>query len=215
MEIQFSKRIEILQLTKMLVDKIKPIGFIEIGSQYGHDANFIGNFWDIPTYVIEPHPDLAELIRQTYPDMNLYEFAAFNKDGEAKFNAFKVNVPSPNIPVSEASSLLEPIYTKCLKDVVTVSTKRMDTFLAENNISADIAKIDAEGVGYEVLEGFGDRLKDMKAIQIEVERKEMFKGQKILDSILELMSKDFVVHDTKQKNRPDQWEYLFLNKSIV
>lgn len=215
MEIQFSKRIEILQLTKMLVDKIKPIGFIEIGSQYGHDANFIGNFWDIPTYVIEPHPDLAELIRQTYPHINLYEFAAFNKDGEAKFNAFKAKVPPPMITVSETSSLLEPIYTKCLKDVITVSTKRMDTFLTETNISADIIKIDAEGVGYEVLEGFGDRLKDIKAIQIEVEKEKMFESQKLLDDILELISKDFVVHDTKQKNRPQQWEYLFLNKSIV
>jgi len=215
MEGHFDRRIEILQVTKMLVGKFKPTGFIEIGSRDGHDANLIGKFWDIPAYVIEPHPDLAMLIREKYPEIDTYEFAAFNKNGEAKFNAFKINPNSQiNSAVVGTSSLLEPIYFKCPKNVVNVSTKRMDTFLAETNISADLVKIDVEGVGYEVLEGFGDRLTDMKAIQIELEKVETFKGQTLVDATLELMSKDFILYNVKEENQR-QLAHLFINKSIA
>lgn len=215
MEIQFNTRAEIFQLTKMLVGKIKPTGFIEIGSRDGYDANLIGKFWDIPAYIVEPHPDLAALTKERYPEIDVYEFAAFNKDGEAKFNAFKIN---PNSQINSVtvgtSSLLEPIYVKSPKNVVTVPTKRMDTFLTETNISVDIVKIDVEGVGYEVLEGFGDRLKDMKAIQIELEKVEMFKGQTLVDATLELMSKHFILYNVKKENE-FQFAHLFINKSIA
>lgn len=66
------------------------------------------------------------------------------------------------------SSLLGVANKKTEK--IMVHSIRMDKFLSDNNIEkVDFLKLDAEGVNFEVLEGFGNRLKDVNAIHVEAE----------------------------------------------
>jgi uncharacterized protein YqgQ len=66
----------------------------------------------------------------------------------------------------------------------------MDNFMRQNNISTvDFLKLDVEGASYEVLEGFGERLKDIKVMHIEAEHGEFaFEGSvKYFDDISKLL----------------------------
>ena len=54
--------------------------------------------------------------------------------------------------------------------------------------SFDLCKIDVEGFGLQVLQGFGDKIKDFKAIQIELETKEVWEGQSYYKDVVEYLS---------------------------
>jgi FkbM family methyltransferase len=61
-------------------------------------------------------------------------------------------------------------------------------FVNEKNIkSIDILKIDVEGCTYEILQGFGDFIKNIKLMHIETERHQHFEGQYTEDKIFELL----------------------------
>ena len=52
----------------------------------------------------------------------------------------------------------------------------------------DFIKLDVEGCSYEVLEGFGTRLKDVKAIHLEAEDDVVWEGQKLFSDIQKLLT---------------------------
>ena len=73
-----------------------------------------------------------------------------------------------NVQNTGLSSILN--LTKYDTNSVKVKAVRMDTFMQEHDISnIDFLKLDVEGCNFEVLEGFGDRLSDIKCIHLEAE----------------------------------------------
>lgn len=72
---------------------------------------------------------------------------------------------------------------------IQVDCIRMDHFLLENNIAEiDFLKIDVEGSNFEVINGFGNELQRVKAIQIEAENIPVWEGQYLYDDISELLT---------------------------
>jgi hypothetical protein len=55
--------------------------------------------------------------------------------------------------------------------------------------SFDLAKIDVEGFALQVLKGFGDKIRGFKAIQIELETKQVWEGQSYYDDVVEYIKK--------------------------
>ena len=51
----------------------------------------------------------------------------------------------------------------------------------------DFMKVDVEGFSLQVLEGFGDKIKNIKYIQMEVEIQEVWEGQSYYEEILGYM----------------------------
>jgi len=81
----------------------------------------------------------------------------------------------------------------------------MDSFIDEQNIAElDFVKIDVEGVNYEVLEGFGERLALVKAIQVEGELKACWEGQHLFADIDALLRK----HDFMMAHYTLSWESI-------
>lgn len=214
----FYMRKDIVQLTRRLERyNVKPTSFMEIGSRDGWDANYVMNYWKIPTYIIEPHPTMVEIIKVTYPNIPVYEFAASNKNGTAKFNA----IHSDNMNQVGMSSLLLHTAYNPSKDFIDVITKRMDTFLEEEQLNIDLVKIDVEGFAYEVLEGFGNKLQHIKAIQVETEQipnwfqngnNNEWIGQKVHRDVVQLLkSYNFKLEDMS-KEWDTQLACLFINQ---
>lgn len=53
----------------------------------------------------------------------------------------------------------------------------------QNNVSRiDFLKLDVEGASWEVLDGFGDRIKDIGALHIEAEHIEAYEGETLWGS---------------------------------
>jgi FkbM family methyltransferase len=146
----------------------------EVGSRDGVDAEELGNrildgaalyFWDNATVVaIEANPDQATIIRKTYPRIKIIEVAASNVTGTADFIVYHGDegaVGSSSLNLRWKGDDLEG-------HIIKVKTERLDNLIGDEQI--DIMKIDVEGHSVEVLEGLGDKLKQVKVFHIETEK---------------------------------------------
>ena len=193
----------------------KPVTFMEIGSRDGHDTKEIADYWDLDyknCYIIEAYPELSDRIKKQYPEFNIFSFAASNKKGTASFNAIKLD---KNLNIG-TSSVLDCLVYDIPYDKITVNTDTVFNLLNENNLNGiDLIKIDVEGFTQEVLDGFGDKLTNVKAFQIETEKSEMWKGQKTHNEIVEFMKiNNFELID-KVPHYGNQYDCLFINKKSL
>lgn len=203
-------RHEINQLTTEL--PFTPVTFMEIGSRDGHDTKAVADYWNLDPkdcYIIEAYPALCDRIKAQYPEFNTFGFAASDKIGEVEFNAVPLTDHVNNIGIS---SILECTAYDVPSDKITVQTNTISNFLDYLGLTGiDLIKIDVEGFTQEVLYGFEDKLQNIKALQIETEKSEMWKGQKIHDDIVEFMeSKGFTLL-SKYDAWGNQYDCLFIN----
>jgi FkbM family methyltransferase len=203
-------RHELNQLTTEL--PFTPVTFMEIGSRDGHDTKQVANYWNLVPdncYIIEAYPALCDRIKKKYPQFNTFGFAASNKIGKVEFNAVPLTDADHNIGIS---SILECVAYDIPSEKISVQTNTISNFLGEIGLlGVDLVKIDVEGFTQEVLDGFGDKLQNIKALQIETEKNEMWKGQKIHDDIVEFMeSKGFTLL-SKYNAWGNQYDCLFIN----
>lgn len=185
----YDARFDLKQLTEILrTFEFSINSFVEIGSRDGHDTHFVASYWDIPhsnCLIIEAHPDLYGDIVKTYPQYRTINIAASDVEGIISFNAGIVG-EEPNIGIS---SVLERTMSPIISDKVDVVAKTMDSVMNELDIlSFDLCKIDVEGFGLQVLKGFGDKIINFKAIQIELETKQVWEGQSYYEDVVEYLN---------------------------
>jgi FkbM family methyltransferase len=208
-------RHDINQLTNLLKNKnFKPVSFIEIGSRDGNDANYISQFWRLnPSncYIIEAHPICYQNIINQYPQFNVLNIAASNKTEPITFNA-GVFGEEENIGIS---SILNRTYSPFISEQVEIDGWRMEEVMGQLQIhSFNFMKIDVEGFGLQVLEGFGEKIKDTKYIQIELETQQVWEGQSYYDdAVLYLNNMGFSILEEVNLDGV-QKDVLFTNKNL-
>lgn len=168
-----------------LVDKYKEFykgcdTLLEIGSLHGRNANLITEKLDVSnTYIVEANIHSYNLIKDRYPQYNIFNYAIGNENKTVQFNSVITDNPGVSSVLDRPDG-----YYKGKVDITNVEMYRGDTFLDNNNINhVDILKVDVEGFTYEVLEGFGDRLKDVKFIEAECENIVIWENQKTFKEI--------------------------------
>ena len=166
--------------TKMIVHlanqkNLKINNFLEIGSRHGLDAEYVQRGLNIEPeniHIIEAHPKFSKDIEIAYPKYNVYNFGAWNTEDIIVFNAAK------DFDDGRSSLLPRDIYQRNFEQV-DIKTKRIDQFILEEGIaSIDACKIDVEGASFEVLEGFGESLNNVKLIQIAAAQYNIWERQK-------------------------------------
>lgn len=145
----------------------------EVGSRDGKDGVelasriYVGDetwFWSRARVVaLEPNPDQAKIIEREFPEVEVLKVAASNQKGTAPFMIYGGDEGA----VGSSSLLLDwkddlPGYVK------TVDIDRLENLIGDEQI--DIMKIDVEGHSVEVIEGMGDKLKQVKVFHIETEK---------------------------------------------
>lgn len=167
----------------------KPSNVFEIGANYAQDAEYLRKRFGLKEsniYIFEPHSAIIKAVRELY-SFNSYDIAISNHNGRAVFHA--IDIENNEYKNSGISSLKKGLTTNSRNFVdIEVDVVRMDTFIRENKIeSVDLLKLDVEGANYEVLEGFGDELSRVKAIQVEGEYRQYWEGQKLYWDIEQLL----------------------------
>jgi len=152
----------------------------EIGANYCQDAAGLQYMFQLPdsnVWAFEAHPDIVGEARKLY-SFNIIHTAVSNKTGIINFNC---------VPLSKGDSGTSSIRESGIYQYekrVQVNCIRMEDFLKETDIKeVDFLKVDVEGCSYEVLEGFGTRLVDVKAIHVEHEHEPVWEGQKLFSDI--------------------------------
>ena len=190
---------------KQFVDWIKKYSnsltvknIFEIGANFAQDADFLSQEFNISpknVYVFEAHPDLYKAITKLH-QFNAYNYAVYNENKEINFNILPISVQNTGL-----SSILN--LTKYDTNSVKVKAVRMDTFMQEHNISnIDFLKLDVEGCNFEVLEGFGDRLSDIKCIHLEAEHA----------LYVDYKEKNYLYTDIKRLLKKNGFELVFFQR---
>jgi FkbM family methyltransferase len=201
-------RHEINQLTTEL--PFTPITFMEIGSRDGHDTKEVADYWNLVPdncYIIEAYPALCDRIKEQYPEFNTFGFAASNEIGTTEFNAVPLIHNQNTIGTSSVLNRADLPYEK-----ITVQTNTISNFLDYLGLTGiDLIKIDVEGFTQEVLDGFGDKLQNIKAIQIETEKTQSWENQKVHDEIVQFMESKGFTLASKYDAWTSQYDCLFIN----
>ena len=173
---------------------VLPGNIVEIGSGHGQDADTLAQAFGVTpssVHIFEPHPVLNQQIKTRFPQYETYEWAISNNNRESvPFNA--VEMSSRNRAVS---SLLTTEQKNATYKGIEVPCRRMDTVLSEIDLATvDVLKLDVEGATHQVLEGFGERLKDVKVMHIECEHIPVWDGQLVFRDVEKLLiENDFVL----------------------
>lgn len=150
----------------------KPVVW-EVGSRDGRDGVELAEriykgeqkwFWDNARIVaLEPNPMQADIIRSEYPEVEVMELAASDAHGSAPFKVYEGDEGMVG-----SSSLRLDWKGDAPGEQITVQTRTLDELVGDEQI--DIMKIDVEGHSVEVLNGFEQKLKQVKVFHIETER---------------------------------------------
>lgn len=195
-------------------------GIVEVGTRDGDDANYLFKALNADKVIaIDANPVAVELAKSKYPWMEVIYTAASDKEGTIVFN----QVNSPDKEIMGTSSIFSkdksvspsPQEYEGLINQIEVPTTRIDTLLKdEPNI--DVVKIDTEGYTWQVLQGFGDRLKDVKLFHLETEQAPVHEDHITTEKIVEFMeSNGFALVDTSH-----EWGWLiqdqvWVNKALI
>jgi len=179
---------------KTFVDVIKnntiinPKNILEIGGYTGDDSYFLSTEFDIPAeniYIVEAHPTQQKIISEKYPQFNLIKAAIFNENKNITFNA-SISTGSSSI-LDRIDNHYEVNHTDIIETVGITGKRLLENFKL-NEI--DICQLDVEGAEYEALEGFQDKIQNIKIIQIECEHVKMWKNQKLYPDVKEFLEKN-------------------------
>lgn len=167
---------------------IDPKTILEIGSRDGHDSNALKNFFSIEdenVWVVEPNPNQVAKIKKDYPRFNIVEKAISNENRWIEFNC----VEDENfIGISSLLDRVDNFYNNVKTKKIIVKSITGVQLMELINKEIDLCKIDVEGLTYEVIESFKDKLKLIKSIHIECEHVEIWKGQKLFFDIHKLLT---------------------------
>ena len=207
---------DLIQLTESLKPYFKPKSFMEIGSKDGLDTKYITEYWQIDkdnAYIVEAnkycHDEIAfDLLKNPY--CKLIFGAASNTNGQVEFNC----VMSQDKELVGVSSIKKSTVINNLKyEQTIVPCFRLENLIKEHGI--ELLKIDVEGHAYEVLEGIGEELKNIKGIQVETEMTYAFENQKLDNEVHEYLQNNGFVLVDKKRCWEAQYDCLYIHNTLV
>lgn len=170
---------------------LRPQNVFEIGANMGQDAEALRSGFALrpdDVWTFEPHPLLDNYIRSNYK-FNQFNYAVSDKSGKAQINVIDPNKNS-NSGISSVRKHLKVRQSDFAQ--VQVDTIRMDDFMRENDIERiDFLKLDVEGLNYEVISGFGERIVDVQSLHVESEHEVTWEGEALWEDIRELLEPHF------------------------
>ena len=195
------------ELFNTLVKLNKPKLILDIGSRDASQSKIFRNLLsDSKIIAIEPHPILFGIMKNDRSIKNLEidieNFAISNTKG---FLPFYIN------DTKSLNGSLRSNGNDFSKINIPVTT--IDDLLEKNNFASCGMWIDAEGLGYEVLEGSSETLSFVNFLQIEFETKPLFQKQKTKDDIFNfLKAKGFSCISINYSESVFQGNALFYKK---
>lgn len=189
---------------------------VEIGSRDGVDSFYLSTHLNSnKVFIFEPNPDCYQLIKQSYPQFNTFDIAISNFSGVSTFNV----VRSQDWEAVGTSSLRDRndnwYDDKAEKIIVSVATMEELISRYEMPLPIDVLKLDVEGCTYEVLEGFGKYLQQIKSMHIETETYEFWKDQKLDSDIRNFLESNGFILSSAENFGEYSLDEIWVNGSFI
>lgn len=164
---------------------IEPAVILDLGSRDGLQSRELAEaFPNTTIFAFEPNPDTIGQVFLNTANLNVKVVNAavgeenkivdFYRTTHGNPGASSVYLKSGKYDYIENYQQAPPIQVPCI---------RLDTFLSDKIDFVDAVWADIQGSELSALKGMGKLLDDVKVIFLEVEFKEMYKGQPLYDEI--------------------------------
>lgn len=171
-----------------------PENFIEIGSMDAKDAIEVMNLFSLKkekVYVIEASPRRYSEIKERHHDLNVTHCAIWKHDGFIEFNDIVEESQGLNRGMGSIRDRDDGVYEggKSKKMIVPCMTAESWLDLNGEKIKEDIhlVKIDTEGCDLDVLMSFGRYLDNVRCVQLEGQKRGIWRDQYTQDDIQRFM----------------------------
>lgn len=212
----------------MIVDKFIGLSnikiVIECGSHWGEDTlEMAKHFPNAKIYTFECNPKTIDIVRENTKDnprIIVTQKALSDKSGPITFypiNKEKTVTTHPDGNQGASSifkaSGLYPVE-QYAQDEITVEASRLDEMIL-SDMDIDFMWLDAQGAELSILKGLGEKIKNVKIIQTEVEFKYQYAGQPLFAELNEfLLANGFELFETLWEN---DWsgDKIYVNKKCL
>ena len=208
-----------LEFERMLEYGIRPGGVVHVGAHQGNEISTYKKNGIKKVVFIEANPNLASGLRDRFTgqaDVTVIEAAASDTEGRATFNITSMDQSSSLLPLKEHSRL----YPKIKVDQsIQVRTARLDDLLLEANVdfqAIDFIAMDIQGAELMALRGATRCLKNVKALQIEVNYQQLYEGCALISEIDEFLGKHNFIRVHTQTPYSETWgDALYVRRPLV
>jgi len=203
----------------LLVRVMRPSHFFEIGAYEAKTARQVAaRLPDAGCFAFEADPDVYRHFKalhnkgNTPPNFNYIHCAISDYDGQARFQK-QANL-KPGLGTLPPNNSLRQKHAEIGYAEVDIPCQQLDTFIAPfiKEVHSTVLRIDVEGACYEVLSGSDQLLGSCIAIYAEVEDMEIWKGQKTVFDIYDMLDERGFVPVTRDVQTPAQYNVLWLKK---
>ena len=192
---------------------------IDIGTRDGDDANWLKERLHATKVIaIDASPSAFELTKERYPWMEVHHVAISDYEGETIFQqVISDDISEVGCSSIYADKVVNNERFKGKVNKINVPVTRMDSLLRENTTGLlDLVKVDVEGFTWEVLKGFGLRLRDVKMFHLETDHIKTQPNHKSPKEIAAFMeANDFFLVDTSYEWGPGIEDQIWINKDYV
>tara|TARA_B100001121_G_scaffold307830_2_gene330282 strand:- start:529 stop:1212 length:684 start_codon:yes stop_codon:yes gene_type:complete len=153
----------------------KKIFYIDIGTNEGNFLEYLNKIFKLKkTICFEPIKELANNLKEKFPEVEVNNFALSNKKTKKKFFQYKISSQSSIYKQNDTFKSL-----KELKKIYKIDTLSFDQKFNKNK-KIDFCKIDVQGEEMNVLKGMKLNLKrkNIHLIKIEISFVERYQGVK-------------------------------------
>jgi FkbM family methyltransferase len=185
------------------INKININTIFEVGAHNGYDSIELIKYYNpVSFHSFECNPEAIELCKRTYTQLDPLKIIKFNEIALWKHNgatefypvqySYHKHLNPSNDPskyernIGMSSCFLETgIYgEKIIQNKIHVSCMTLDSYCIINNISQiDLLCMDTQGSEFDILSASPNILKNIKYVILEMNKIEVYKGQKIYNQI--------------------------------
>jgi FkbM family methyltransferase len=204
---------------------MKKIG-IDVGAWIGDTLPLFNNFDYV--YAFEPNKFAFQRLKESFsnnPKYKLLNTAISNVTGRQNFNAMEIEGLSSLLEYDKDGEFAKEIQrransnsTSNIVESYEIDTIRLDDFLNTEKIErVEYLKIDAQGCDLLVIDSLGERINDVSIIECEVQIKQLYKNQLLIDDVLGYMKNtnfDIISNSFNENPLNQGWEnkLVFKNK---
>jgi FkbM family methyltransferase len=189
---------------------LKPDLIFDVGSRNGNDAQKFRSI--LPKSKIIAFEANKQLYLKMLSDPYLkksniicYNYAVEKKSGFRNFYIFNEKKGTGSILQRKSKTFLK------INKVRTIS---LDNFIENFKVYGKkiFLWIDIEGAAYNLIQGAKKTLLNVDAIIVELEKKKLFKNQKLQSATMNKLKKNFFLLESSLNSNNSSGNYIFLNK---
>jgi FkbM family methyltransferase len=175
--------------------RLKVQSIFEFGCGDGEDTLRLRKHFGAEVHAFECNPLILPTVRERLrgqPGIRLIERAVWDEDGAIPFYPVVHTVwAGREVSNPGASSCFRTVsgyHQEYVQTEVTVEAMRLETYCDRERVAPpDLLCIDAQGAALRALRGLGHYLDHVRAIIIELEHREIFKGEDLYPAVDEFL----------------------------